>query len=189
VSIRGPRVAALVGLALVAALAAENLPRTGPDPSASTQPAPSATPAGREDVALVPAYSLPRPDRIHDMAERPLFVAGRRPPEPLPGPKKATQPRPMHAKQPEFVLSAIVREGNRWIAVIGSRDRGAPPAAEVEVGGVVAGWRVERITAEDVVLQRGKRRATVSLRSYPDPVPGSRKTAVSKTGKRGRPGG
>lgn len=188
-SIRGPRVAALVGLALVAALAAENLPRTGPDPSASTQPAPSATPAGREDVALVPAYSLPRPDRIHDMAERPLFVAGRRPPEPAPEPKKAAQPKPKPAKRPEFVLSAIVREGNRWIAVVGSLDRGAPPPAEVEVGGVVAGWKVERITAADVVLRRGKQRATVSLRHYPDPVPASENAAISKSRKKARRGG
>lgn len=188
-SIHDPRIAGLIAVALTAVLALELVPETGPDPSEPTPPAMDAQAPEPADAPLAPVFSLPEPDRIHDMAERPLFVAGRRPPEPAPEPKKAAQPKPKPAKRPEFVLSAIVREGNRWIAVVGSLDRGAPPPAEVEVGGVVAGWKVERITAADVVLRRGKQRATVSLRHYPDPVPASENAAISKSRKKARRGG
>lgn len=185
---RDPRIAGLVTLALAVVLAMESDIGSGPAPS--PQDTPMALPSSGEPAgpALAPVYSLPQPEGFHALAARPLFVAGRRPPEPVAEPKPARQPKPRSARRPEFVLSAIVREGNRWIAVLGTQGRGAPPPDEVEVGGVVAGWAVERIGPEGVELRRGTQRTALKLRSYPDPIPASDNATVSNSRKGARKG-
>lgn len=162
----GPRLAGAVMLALLAVLALElGLDAHTPgDAVDGAEAIPAATVADTD--ALVPVYSLAEPERFADLAERPLFVATRRPPQPVVEDKVASKPKAKPAKRPEFILSAIVREGNRWIAVVGTRGRGAAPPTEVEVGSVVAGWEVERIGADGVVLRRGTQTAELTLRTY-----------------------
>ena len=67
-------------------------------------------------------------------------------------------------RRPEFTLSAIVRERNRRIAIV--ETIGKPPAVEVEVGSVVAGWEVAPIDADGILLQKGKQKIELTLRTY-----------------------
>jgi len=162
----GPRLAGMSMLCLAAVLATVLWLGSGRAQIAAV--APDANPGAVEDtvVALAPVFTLPEPDQFHSLAERPLFVANRRPPEPAAERKAVSKPAPKPARRPEFILSAIVREGNHWIAVLGTRGRGNPPPVEVEVGGVVAGWKVERIGADGVVLRKGAQRTELTLRTY-----------------------
>jgi hypothetical protein len=107
---------------------------------------------------------LSEPEAFHHLSERPLFLASRRPPEPVPQKKKPSKPRQKVTRQPEFTLSAIVRERNRWIAFV--ETVGKPRAVEVEMGSVVAGWEVARIDADGIVLRKGKQRIELTLRTY-----------------------
>jgi hypothetical protein len=117
-----------------------------------------------ESLSIAPVYTLSEPEAFDDLSQRPLFLASRRPPEPEPAKKKPNKPRQKVTRQPKFALSAIVRERNRWIAFV--ETVGRPPAVEVEVGSVVAGWEVARIDADGVVLQKGKQKIELTLRSY-----------------------
>jgi hypothetical protein len=153
-------------LALAAVLAAELGVGTGTAQIAAGSPDTSPEPIDDTAVALMPVFTFPEPDQFHALAERPLFVASRRPPEPVAEQKAVSKPRKKPARQPQFILSAIVREGNRWIAVLGTQGRGSPPPVEVEVGAVVSGWEVERIGAEGIVLRKGTQRTELTLRSY-----------------------
>ena len=117
-----------------------------------------------ESISIAPVYTLSEPETFHDLSERPLFLASRRPPEPIPQKKKPSKPRQKVTRQPEFTLSAIVRERNRWIAFV--ETVGKAPAVEVEVGSVVAGWEVAQIDADGIVLRKGKQRIELTLRTY-----------------------
>ncbi len=117
-----------------------------------------------ESISIVPVYTLSEPEAFHHLSERPLFLASRRPPEPVPQQKKPSKPRQKVTRQPVFTLSAIVREQNRWIAFV--ETVGKPPAVEVEVGSVVAGWEVAQIDADGIVLRKGKQRIELTLRTY-----------------------
>ncbi len=117
-----------------------------------------------ESISIAPVYTLSEPEAFHELSERPLFLASRRPPEPVPQQKKPRKPRQKVTRQPVFTLSAIVRERNRWIAIV--ETVGKPPAVEVEVGSVVAGWEVARIDADGIVLQKGKQKIELMLRTY-----------------------
>ena len=158
------RAAWLTLLVLAVILVAEL--RLGPETAAGsgTVDLGSSGPNTDESISIAPVYTLSEPEAFDDLAERPLFLASRRPPEPVPEKKKPSKPRQQITRQPKFALSAIVRERNRWIAFVGTV--GKPPAVEVEVGSVVAGWEVARIDAGGVVLQKGKQRIELTLRSY-----------------------
>ncbi|NCF29424.1 MAG: hypothetical protein GWP69_18750 [Gammaproteobacteria bacterium] len=162
----GPRLAGLTMLSLAAALAAVLWLSNGSAEIAAVAPDTNLGSVDDTAVALAPVFTLPEPDQFHSLAERPLFVANRRPPEPVAEKKAVSKPAPKPARRPEFILSAIVREGNHWIAVLGARGRGNPPPMEVEVGAVVAGWKVERIGADGVVLRKGAQRTELTLRTY-----------------------
>jgi len=153
-------------LSLAAVLAAELGGGTGTAEIAAGAPHTSPESVDDTAVALAPLFTLAKPEQFHGLAERPLFVASRRPPEPVTAQKVVSKPTPRPARRPEFILSAIVREGNRWIAVVGTQGRGTPPPVEVEVGGVVAGWEVERIGAEGIVLRKGAQKTELVLRTY-----------------------
>jgi len=117
-----------------------------------------------ESISIAPLYTLSEPEAFHDLSERPLFLASRRPPEPVPQKKKPSKPRPKVTRQPEFTLSAIVRERNHWIAFV--ETVGKPPAVEVEVGSLVAGWEVAQIDADGILLRKGKQSIELTLRAY-----------------------
>jgi hypothetical protein len=162
----GARLAGLVALALVALVVAELRGGIGSLETAAVSLQTDSAPVEQASVALAPVFTLAEPEQFHDLAERPLFVADRRPPQPVVEQKVVSKAKPKPAPKPDFVLSAIVREGNRWIAVIGTQGRGSVPPVELEVGGVVAGWKVERIAAEGIVLRKGKQKTEITLRSY-----------------------
>lgn len=159
----GARMAWLILLLLVAALIAELrfIKRSGEVADVELPP----------EIAwvnidpAVPAFVLDEPESFAEISERPLFVAGRRPPENLtPAQKPSNQAKKAPSRAPDFVLSAIVRERGRWIALIGTHRNSEP--VQVEVGSVVAGWEVEQIEIEGIVLRQGERTTQLSLRSY-----------------------
>ena len=157
--------AAWLTLLVLAVILAGEL-RLGPEPATNpgTMDLGPSEPNTDETISIAPVYTLSEPEAFDDLSERPLFLASRRPPEPVPEKKKPSKPRQQVTRQPKFALSAIVRERNRWIAFVGTV--GKAPAVEVEVGSVVAGWEVARIDADGVVLQKGKQRIELTLRSY-----------------------
>ena len=157
--------AAWLTLLVLAVILAGEL-RLGPQKatdSGATDVGPTESNTG-ESLSIAPVYTLSEPEAFDDLSERPLFLASRRPPEPVPEKKKPNKPRQKVTRQPKFALSAIVRERNRWIAFV--ETVGKPPAVEVEVGSVVAGWEVARIDADGLVLQKGKQKIELTLRSY-----------------------
>lgn len=159
----GARMASLIFLALVAALIAELkfIKRSGD--VADVNPTQETALANIDSGA--PAFALNEPESFAEISERPLFVAGRRPPENLtPAQKPPNQAKQAPNRASDFVLSAIVRERGRWIALIGTRRNSEP--VQVEVGSVVAGWEVEQIEIEGIVLRQGERTTQLSLRGY-----------------------
>jgi hypothetical protein len=162
----GARWAGLILLVLAAALLAELNFTNGPTETVGETADAGPTATGEGTPSLVPVFTLPEPEALESLAERPLFVASRRPPEPVTEEKVVKKPKPKPARRQEFILSAIVRDGNRWIAVLGTQGRGSPPPVEVEVGSQVAGWEVERIEAGGIVLRKGAQRTELTLRAY-----------------------
>jgi hypothetical protein len=159
----GSRMAFLVLLALAALLTAEL--RSGHESEEATEvPVPAGAVTAANDSG-VSAFALPEPEAFTQISERPLFVAGRRPPDAADSaPKPAQQAKPAAQRAPDFVLSAVIRERSRWIAFVGTRGNREP--VQVEVGSTVAGWKVEQIDTGGIVLRQGERTAQLSLRSY-----------------------
>jgi len=108
--------------------------------------------------------SLPAQERYAVIGERPLFMPTRRPPEPPPPPTLLSAPRapPPPPPAPALEVHAIVREGDRWFAML-SRSGGAD-AVQAEPGDAVHGWTVTEIEPEVVELQSGQRRVRLRLR-------------------------
>lgn len=159
----GSRMALLVLLALGALLTAELKFARHPAESIELPSPPAARPLARDPGEA--AFALAEPESFGQISERPLFVAGRRPPDaanPAPQPSQAARPAPQ--RPPDFVLSAVVRERSRWIAFVGTQRNMDP--VQVEVGSIVAGWKVERIDTGGIVLRQGERTTQLSLRSY-----------------------
>lgn len=159
----GSRMALLVLLALGVLLAAElGSDRRAVEVGELQVPAGAATAVNNSEE---PAFALPEPESFTQISERPLFVAGRRPPDTAdsaPKPSQQTKPSPQRA--PDFVLSAVIRERSRWIAFVGTRRD--PEPMQVEVGSIVAGWKVESIDPGGIVLRQGEQTTQLPLRSY-----------------------
>jgi general secretion pathway protein N len=155
---------------LLAALAAERLGLLSAEPEADrpvtdAPAAPAGAAAGDEApvgdaLAALEAFTV--------VGERTLFMPTRRPPEPpeAPAPNTPQPPKPPPPPPPDLEVHAIVREGERWIAVI-SRTRGGEPV-QAQPGDTVHGWEVTAIDPETVQLRAGSR--VVSLRLRPELV-------------------
>ena len=156
----GSRMALLLLLSLGALLMAElRLGQRSAEVAEVSLPTGAAPPAIDSEA---PAFALPEPESFTQISERPLFIAGRRPPDNTDSEPKPAQQAPQ--RTPDFVLSAVIRERSRWIAFVGTGRNTEP--VQVEVGSVVAGWRVERIDTGGIVLRQGERTTQLSLRSY-----------------------
>ena len=157
----GTRRALLLLLALLAVLAAQRAGVLDPAAGASAGAgAPTAAPAPAPADAPVP---LPPQERYAVIEERPLFMPTRRPPAPPPPQPAATAAAPRPAPPPpDLEVHAIVREGERWLAML-SRARGTD-FVQAEPGDEVHGWTVTSIGPEVVELRSGARNVRLRLR-------------------------
>jgi hypothetical protein len=113
----------------------------------------------RVEPELAPPHVLALPPHFDEIAARPLFEPTRRPRvEAAPAPRAAPPPAP----PPALSLLAIVREGERRVALVAPQRGGEATALEVD--DTLQGWRVEAIDPGRVTLQRGKRNVVLHLR-------------------------
>jgi hypothetical protein len=136
-------------------------------PVTTTTAAPAAATELNEEP---PILRLPGQDHFHGMIERPLFVADRRPPEPVAeapasGPEEPVPEGPDIAAEPggpevRFV-GTVGRHGEMTALVL----RGEETQVEkLVVGDEVDGWRVTEVrTSELVIEHEGERRVLTIL--------------------------
>lgn len=155
-----PTRALAVGALLALALAAEHrLAETEQDALAEESFRPTSVSSPRSEP--VSPFTLPLPEDFSAIAERPLFLSTRRPPEPLP-PELEPEPLPETRPAPNFVLLAVVRDGARRIALIASGPD--QEAEQFEVGDAVVGWKLTDIARESVLLSYGKEETQLFMR-------------------------
>lgn len=154
-----------VGGLLIAVLAVqlrsapEAVEPEAPKIAAATDQAPQKEPSAPFSLSMPRAFSV--------MAERPLFMATRRPPPPPEAPPPPDKNVPAaKPPAPQLVVTAIVRDGARRLALVGRNKRESP--VEVEVGGRVHGWTVEGIEHDHVVVRAGAREDRIWLRPPSD---------------------
>ena len=168
---RGPararRGAALLLALLVGVLAYVNwqVARTELDisPAAADAGAPV---AAFPPLALEPPAEPPALSDFDEIVRRPLFTVARRPPE-APAesaPEAAAEPAAAEAEAPlpELQLVGIAIDGGNRQALLRTTGAGEEWVSE---GDSVAGWRLERVAADGVVLGSGEARQELSL--YP----------------------
>ncbi|MFZ5465926.1 MAG: hypothetical protein ACOZAI_01530 [Pseudomonadota bacterium] len=137
----------LLNVGLVLVLLA-GLQGTSDVPSRGADPEPPAT---REEPPLV-QFKLPPLDHYAESIERPLFNMSRRPEDD--DPKSA-------AADSELILSGVVvTPTRREVLLLTRRGEGVLRGEE---GDWLAGWKVETIEPERVVLRRGARQVELHL--------------------------
>ena len=160
--------AGLAGLLVLQHRGELRIPPAGGPGGAATDNGSGATDAPGERAS---AFSLAPRERFAVVGERPLFMPTRRPPDPPPPPQplRATAPPPPPPPAlPLLTVKAIVRDGDRWVAVLSPGDR-APPE-QAEPGSTVFGWTVTAIHPHAVELRSGARTARIELRPGEPPA-------------------
>jgi hypothetical protein len=90
---------------------------------------------------------------LQNWVERPLFASSRkRPPAPGAGAQRTAARAISQQAAPSYDLLGILREGERAIALL--RRKGEGTSFRVEVGDMIGGWRVARMEATSVLLER-----------------------------------
>lgn len=134
-------------------------------PPVSTE-MPEAPPAGK-----IPALAVPEPftaDRsvFNEISERPLFVQGRRPPQPQTDVIQTTPQRPAIPQKDEFDtvrLTAVLREADQFIALIEFADG---KTEIVRNGERVGEWRIKAIFDDRLDAEQNGRTQTLRLHRF-----------------------
>lgn len=115
---------------------------------------------------VAPSARLGKQSAYAAIAERPLFSPTRRPLESAPS-TAANQPRKSPAK---FVLTGvIIVSPEEKIALL--REARSPTAQRLSEGQSIAGWRIEKIMPDRVILASGDETAEILLWSDQEPPP------------------
>ncbi|MGF1615002.1 MAG: hypothetical protein ACFCVA_14145 [Gammaproteobacteria bacterium] len=142
----------------------------------ATSSAPEATDWQRQGSAQgeLPQFSLPPIETFFETLARPLFYEARQPPE-LPA-EDDDDPRAQAETLAEgdIVLSAIVLASDQRFALLQTTPQ-KPNLIRVEEGQEVAGWSVETIRNDSLVLKKGDRTKVVLLWRF-EPPPKQRAT-------------
>jgi hypothetical protein len=122
--------------------------------------------SGAESAAPVLEPPLePRPlEDFSEIVRRPLFIAGRRPPEaPAEAAVETAAMEPAEqAPPPDFrLLGVALGSGSRQALL----QPAGQPGQWIKVGGEVGGWVLKSVSADGVVLNSGER--THEVRLYP----------------------
>lgn len=170
---------ALASLALGALLWLRVSQSDAPPASVGAQAPP--TPAAPARGAVYPVR-LEKLDSYAAIAERPLFSPTRRPAEPAPD-TAPSQPRKSLAR---FVLSGvIIVSPEEKIALL--RESKSPSAQRLSEGDEIAGWRIDKILPDRVILISGDKTAEIELWSDRQPPPRTPQ-APQPRGARPQPG-
>ena len=128
---------------------------------ASGAPAPAATaPASAPPPAAAASFDPPPLPRFAEIAERPLFLPGRRPQADDVEPAKPTAA----LKPPALAVQGVVLSPERRYAVIA---HGNPVKYDaVAEGDTVEGWRVDSIDRDRVALSAGDAKVEVPVGKF-----------------------
>lgn len=118
-------------------------------PEAKAAPSHTAAPKGREIGNPLAALDKAA---LRDTVERPLFNPSRRRPPPLPTPPVPAAPVIVRPAPPSYDLLGVVTDGARAVALL--RKVGDDASVRVEVGDMISGWRVAKVDARAVRLER-----------------------------------
>jgi hypothetical protein len=147
---RGRRAQVFLALLCLALLGAIYQALDRPSIKGITTAAPLAPAGPRQTAAAPPRFALPPLDEFGHVLERPVFASTRRPPE-----RSAVAP----AQSASFVLVGIVISSSNRQAFI---EHGEPLLLHrVAEGQVLAGWRIESILPDRVVVSQGAVRQEV----------------------------
>jgi hypothetical protein len=111
---------------------------------------------------LPPSVQLPPLAALTETVHRPLFSPDRRPPEPTPPTRPAVATTA--GGPPTLNLSAVVLTDGDRVALV--EDVGRGQLRRLREGEEIAGWWVESVESEAVVLARGQARHRIALRRY-----------------------
>jgi hypothetical protein len=153
------KIAALIApaglLLLCASLAALLLRETSRAAQGPPVPAPAALPADASAPPDAPSFVAPPLDDFAEVSARPVFVMTRRPPP------AASPPAPVATPHPPAPAPPVSASGITVVGIVGGpgqrlallRPPNAASVLSLAEGGSVAGWEVERIRADRVVLK------------------------------------
>lgn len=111
-----------------------------------------------ESVALEPSRMAPL-TQYQEIVERPLFLEGRRPPQPE-APATVVQEQPV-VEDKSFTLLGVLITPEATLALLKVDETGK--VHRIKVGDPLEGWRLEAIAADSVVLRRDAQTKTLQL--------------------------
>jgi hypothetical protein len=122
-------------------------------------------PVAASDPGAEPAAEAPRQDlaMLRVTLERPLFDDDRRPNPPADGTAAAPEPAAPSRLPPVRLTAVIVTPGGGRMVLLQPEGEETQRARQ---GDQIAGWRVEEISDEAVVLSAGGERSTLPLRVF-----------------------
>ena len=122
-------------------------------------------PVAASDPGAEPAAEAPRRDlaMLRVTLERPLFDDDRRPNPPADGTAAAPEPAAPSRLPPVRLTAVIVTPGGGRMVLLQPEGEETQRAHQ---GDQIAGWRVEEISDEAVVLSAGGERSTLPLRVF-----------------------
>ncbi len=127
-----------------------------PDPVTAAEPAFPELPDLAADAPLLSEFKA--------TLERPLFSPERRPDRNGPAQEGESEAVVGLDAAPGLRLSAVIVDADGRSALLSTPQ--AVQAQRVPLGGTIAGWRVEEIRDDAVVLRSGSRQAEVALRTF-----------------------
>lgn len=129
-----------------------------------TSPLRAATSQGDagSNVATALADTVISPDDVSEILERPLFNAGRRPPQSAPHSDDAdNRDAATKIQSAPLTLVGTMRWGNAHLALI--RVASEPLARWIDVGGKIEGWTLKGIERDFVVVERASREVQIPI--------------------------
>lgn len=140
---------------------------------------PDSAPAGRMPALVVPDSFTAERSVFNEISERPLFVQGRRPPQPQTDVIQTTPQRPPTPQKDEFDhvrLTAVLREADQFTALIEFPDG---KTQTVRNGERIGEWRIRAIFDDRVDAERDGRAQTLRLHRFD--LPPRTPPAVTRT--------
>ncbi len=122
----------------------------GADPGPADTPGLAVPTAGRAAAAAA-----------HEIVDRPLFFASRRPVPPEPPAVAAAKPEPVPPL--DFALVGTILTGSSRVALV-KPDKAA--SVELALGQLVGGWTVSAIDADRIMVRHGATEQLVGLRDF-----------------------
>lgn len=157
-------------ITLVALFALTGFQFLGQQAPAVKPPMPNPSdPVATESPSLVqlPQFSLPPVEEFSETLARPLFYEARQPPEASAANDGDPQPQSKSSAAETLIISAIVLTGDEQFVLV--QNPGNQSLKRVEKGEEVAGWSLNEIRNESVLLRKGSRTKVVPLWRFQPP--------------------